>query len=326
MQPDRRGSCVSWPAPTSPADLERIENDVDVAVAGAETAWVTPAFIRAWRDRGLGLLGIYAPHDRPALQLLRAGGADETLPDTTPPEQILRAIRSLQRPAPRGLAGGRFIAVTGPRGAPGISEVALSLAWGLAAEHTTLLVDLDRQAPSLAVRLGIDPFPDLATVADRVLASGALPTRALRNVGPLSVLTVPPASGPLTPSLIHEVLRAASHSFDRVVADLGPVAGDDPLLSMAATRVLTCEATPKGLVRAALFAGNWTSGPPVVVLNRATGGDAVAAARKWLGLEPAVVVPETAGVGEASRRGLPPPNRLVELLRPLHDPRVGELR
>ncbi len=308
-----------------PSDLDRLE--VDVVIAGAETAWITPSFIRSWRRSGGRLLGLHPPNDRPAQRLLLAGGADEVLPDSTPPELILRTTQTLQLPEQSGGEAGHLIAVTGPRGAPGISEVALALAWGLAAHQRTLLLDVDGGGPSLSVRLGVDPFPDLAAAADRVLESGVLPRHGIHRVGPLSLLAVPPRSGPLASSLVREVIRAATHSFSRIVADLGPITDVDPLLEAATSTVLTCEATPKGLVRAALVTDGWTAPPPKLVLNRVLGAseaDAVAAARRWLGLEPAVVIPETAAVGEAARTGRPPAGDLVELLKPLHEPTVGD--
>ncbi|MDH3396641.1 MAG: hypothetical protein OEM81_02285, partial [Acidimicrobiia bacterium] len=48
-----------------PSDLERRAGELDVIVAGAETAWVTPTAIKNWRSRGAGVLGLYPPHDRP---------------------------------------------------------------------------------------------------------------------------------------------------------------------------------------------------------------------------------------------------------------------
>lgn len=304
-----------------PSDLEN--DELDVIVAGAETAWVTPTVIKTWRRRGMGVLGLHPPYDRPAARLLRAGGADEILPDSTAPDRVLHVARTLARPTPIPTGQAHLTAVTGPRGAPGISEVALALAWGLAEEQSTLLIDLDSNAPSLSLRLGVAPFPDLAEAADAVLLSGDLPPGGIRRVGPVSFLTVPPVHGPLAPLMIQEVLRAASHTFTRIVMDLGPIDPDDPLLAKADTRVLACDASPKGLVRAALLTRNWTQPAPALVLNRAPEGsesDVLTAARRWLGLEPAVVLPEMEEVREAARCARPPLGPFVEMLRPLHRP------
>lgn len=307
-----------------PEDLDRRAGELDVVVAGAETAWVTPVTILRWRRKGLGVLGLHPPDDRPARRLLTVGGADEVLPDDTPPERLLQIVRSLQRAEPKPSEAAGLVAVTGSRGAPGISEVALALAWGMAERgHRTLLIDLDRSCPSLSVRLGVTPAPDVAHAADEVLLSGAFPP-SVRKVGPLSLLAGPPAhrAGPLTTALVNEVLQAAEGSFQRIVVDLGVGAADDPLLYRAASRILTCEATPKGLIRAAATVEQWAAPPPALVLNRLPSDehdDSVRAARQWLGLEPSVIIPHLAAVQRAGRLADPPPAELVRLLEPLHD-------
>ncbi len=305
-----------------PADLDRHNGGLDVIVAGAETAWVTPTVIRSWRSRGPGVLGLHPPNDQPAHRLLTMGGADEVLPDSTPPERLLQIVRTMQRPAQAPVEAGALIAVTGSRGAPGISEVALSLAWGLAGQRATLLIDLDRQGPSLSVRLGVLPAPDVAFAADEIMLSGAFPPD-VRRIGPLSLLAGPPIrrSGPLSSALVNEVIQAAEGTFARVVVDLGVSEPDDPLLYRAASRILTCEATPKGLVRAARTVETWAAPLPHLVLNRVPADsreDAVRAARHWLGLEPAILLPHLPEIHDAARVAGPPSPQLVKLLEPLH--------
>jgi len=312
-----------------PAELDRRAGELDVIVAGAETAWVTPSAIKSWRSRGLGVLGLHPPNDRPARRLLTIGEADEVLPDTTPPERILHIVRTLRRPVTASVESASMIAVTGGHGAPGISEVALGLAWGLAQRHATLLIDLDRQGPSLSVRLGVTPAPDVAHAADEVMSSGALPPE-VRRIGPLSLLSGPPVNhtGPLSSALVNEVVHAAESSFHRIVVDLGVIEPDDPLLYRAGSRILTCEATPKGLVRAAATVEAWAAPLPALVLNRIPPNgheDAVRAARHWLGLEPEVLVPQLSEVNDAALVAGPPSPQLVRLLRPLHQPKPVDL-
>jgi MinD-like ATPase involved in chromosome partitioning or flagellar assembly len=305
-----------------PSDLDRRSGELDVIVAGAETAWVTPTAIKKWRRGGLGVLGLHPPNDRPAHRLLTIGGADEVLPDSTPPERILDIVRTMRGPVPAPVGSGSLITVTGSRGAPGISEVALSLAWGLAQRYTTLLIDLDRMGPSLSVRLGVIPAPDVAHAADEVMLSGVFPPE-VRRIGPLSLLAGPPIrdDGPLTTALVNEVIQAAEGTFDRIVVDLGVSEPDDPLLYRATSRIFTCEASPKGLVRAAGTVEAWAAPLPALVLNRVPANreeDTVRAARHWLGLEPSVVLPALPEVGDAARVAGPPNSRLVTLLEPLH--------
>ena len=73
-----------------PEEVEEEAHRLDVVVAGAETTWVTPARIAAWRRRGLRVIGIFPCGDGPARQRLVAGGADEVLPDDTPSGEVGR--------------------------------------------------------------------------------------------------------------------------------------------------------------------------------------------------------------------------------------------
>jgi MinD superfamily P-loop ATPase len=307
-----------------PEEVEEEAGRLDVVVAGAETTWVTPARIAAWRRRGLRVVGIFPCGDGPARQRLIAGGADEVLPDNTPPGEVVRTIRLL-RPAAEAVAAaspGRLVAVTGAPGAPGRTEIALSLAWNWAARHRTLLLDLDSAAPALAVRLGRPPRPDLIDAAEAVHESGALPPRTLARCGPLHLVVGATRHGEaLLPShLVADVAAAARSVAEVVVADAGPSRGDEPLLKSADAAVLVAEASPVGLVRAARLAADWAGPAPRLILNRMhrnSAADMVAAARRWTGLEPAALVPARAAIAAAARRAAPPARTLRRALRSL---------
>ena len=306
-----------------PEDVERGRDDIDVVVAGAETAWVTPAQIAAWRRDGLRVVGIYPVGDMPARDMLEAGGAHELLPDDTPAAAILQAIRFLRSAAtaPVAAATGQVVAVTGARGAPGRTEVALALAWNWAYAHRTVLIDLDVEAPAVAVRLGRTPRPDLTDVADAVRATGEIPRDGLQKIGPLALVVGShrPGEPPLRPALAEEVVEAAAGSFERVVLDLGPAHPDDRLVKRADHAVLVADAGPSGIVRAARVAAEWSGPPPGLILNRVSGkgGDAVAAARKWTGLDPVAAIPAKRAIGDAARSALPPHRSLRRRLRRL---------
>ena len=51
-------------------------------------------------------------------------------------------------------------------------EIATALAWAASGKGATALVDADLQGPSVAVRLGLPPRPDLADCIDVVLDRG----------------------------------------------------------------------------------------------------------------------------------------------------------
>lgn len=307
-----------------PEEVEQEAHRLDVVVAGAETTWVTPARIAAWRRRGLRVVGMFPSGDRPARQRLVAAGADEVLSDDLPPAAVVRAIRLLQPAAapPEAPRTGTLVVVTGARGSPGCTEVALGLAWSWAARYRTLLLDLDVEAPSLAIRLGRHPRPDLVDAAEAVHTTGVFPAGAATGYGPLAIVMGAARRGeaPPPPHLVEDVAAAACCPAEVVVADAGPRPPGDSLVKGADRAVLVADASPVGLVRAAGLAAEWAGPVPSLVLNRLRAGqapDACAAARRWLGLEPAALVPYREAVAEAARRALPPARALRRALRPL---------
>jgi MinD superfamily P-loop ATPase len=307
-----------------PEEVEEEADRLDVVVAGAETTWVTPARIAAWRRRGLRVVGIFPCGDRPARQRLVAAGVDEVLADDTPPGAVVQAIRLL-RPsaapadAPRTAPA---VVVTGPPGGPGCTEVALALAWSWAARRRTLLLDLDLEAPCLAVRLGRPPRPDLVDAAEAVHETGALPAAVVTSYGPLALVvgSTRRAEGALPAHLVDDVAAAACCVAELVVADAGARRPGDLLVKGADRAVLVADASPIGLVRAARLAAEWAGPQPALVLNRvppAQADELTAAARRWIGLEPAALVPAREAVAAAARTARPPARSLRRALRRL---------
>jgi MinD superfamily P-loop ATPase len=307
-----------------PEEVEEEAERLDVVVAGAETTWVTPARIAAWRRRGLRVVGIFPCGDHPARQRLVAAGADEVLADDTPPGAVVRAIRLL-RPAAGPAEATRTapaVVVTGPPGGPGCTEVALAIAWLGAARHRTLLLDLDLEAPGLAVRLGRPPRPDLIDAAEAVHETGALPAAPVTSYGPLALVvgSTRPDEGPPPAHLVEDVAAAACCQAELVVADAGARRPGDSLVKAADRAVLVADASPIGLVRAARLAAGWAGPQPALVLNRVPPRQAeelAAVARRWIGLEPAAVVPGREAIAVAARAARPPARALRRALRHL---------
>ena len=300
-----------------PREIEENAEDIDVVVAGGEVSWVTPVQIAAWQRTGLGVLGIHPHEDGPSAAMLRAAGVDELLPDTADVRTIVTAIRFIS-PSSAFLdrdGTGAVISVIGPRGAPGTTEIALGLAWESADRSSTLLVDLDVTAPSIAIRLGLPPRPDITDAADQVRMTGAIADEALHRMGPISVITGSHRVGeaPLRPAMVDDVLDAAIVAFDRVVVDLGTAEPDDPTLKRSDVAVLVVDASAVGVVRAAHLVAAWSGPPPNVVLNRVaprTQRDVIAAAREWTGIEPAAVIPDRPAIRAASLAAKRPDGRL----------------
>jgi hypothetical protein len=272
----------------SPFDVDQALERVDAVVIGAETSWLSPALIRRWRSTGTVVVGMVPPGDRPAAEMMAAGGADVVFGHHEPPVRVLAAVVS-GSPMVRPPAFDAVVAtVVGPRGAPGRSEIALALAWALAPRRRTLLVELDGDAPGLGLRLGLEPHPGL----DRSDPSLGTAPRYRRH-DPIEVLTLPPDLGPLSQSLTSRVVDAARAEFGCVVIDAGPrlpeSLGLDP-----GVPVMVVEPTPIGLVRASRMAAAWSGPQPVVVANRMAPGDeaSLRSIRAATGLEPVATVPD----------------------------------
>lgn len=300
-----------------PSEIEDRRDEIDVVVAGAETSWVTSAAVANWRRQGLRVIGVHPVADSPARRILETGGADEVIEESVAAEAKVAAIRAVVASGatlPSDKAG-TFVVVTGGRGAPGRTEVSLALAWNLAEHLRTLVVDADLEAPSLAVRLGLPPRPDLADAADYCRMSGELPGWAVhqRDGASFVVGSHRPGEPSLRPSLVDDVVDAALGQFDVVVADLGPALADTDLLKRADAAVLVATGDAVGIVRAAQAVAEWAGPPPALVLNRVNGSDAhdsTMAARQWLGLDPAVVIREDRRIGLAARSAQPPTRSL----------------
>ncbi|MGB5655547.1 MAG: hypothetical protein WBN35_02920 [Acidimicrobiia bacterium] len=300
-----------------PHEIEQHAADIDVVVAGGEVSWVTPVQIALWQRAGLGVLGIHPQEDGPAASMLRGAGVDEILPDTADVRTIVTAIRFIS-PMTGAIdreGTGSVTAVLGPRGAPGTTEVALGLAWESSRSGSTLLVDLDIDAPSIAIRLGLPPRPDITDAADQVRAAGAIAPEALQRIGPISVITGSHRIGeaPLRAAMVEDLVDAATVSFERVIVDLGTCDPDHAILKRSDTAVLVGDASAVGVVRAAHLVATWSGPPPTLVLNRAaprSNGDVITAAKEWTGIEPSAVIPDRPSIRTASLAAKPPDSRI----------------
>jgi Flp pilus assembly CpaE family ATPase len=307
-----------------PHEIEERAEDIDVVVAGGEVSWVTPVQIAAWQRAGLGILGIHPSGDEPAATMLRSAGVDEILPDTADVRTIVTAIRFISPSgAPLDRDGtGTVTAVIGSRGAPGTTEVALGLAWESGRKSSTILIDLDLDAPSIAIRLGLPPRPDIADAADHVRMTGTIAKETEHRAGPITVITGSHRVGEaaIRPAMIDDLIDAATVRFDRVILDLGAAEPDGQVLKRADTAVLVVDASAVGVVRAAHLVAAWAGPPPIIALNRVAPGrhgDVIAAAREWTGIDPAVVIPDRPSIRAASLAAKRPDNRLTRPLATL---------
>lgn len=304
-----------------PADIEARANEIDVVVAGGEVSWVTSRQVAAWRRLGFGVIGVHPAGDGPAAQLLEGGGADEVVPDTIDVIALVQAIRFVAPSSEHAssLSRGHVTAVTGARGAPGCTEVALAYASMMSGSDATVLVDADLSAPALAVRLGLPPRPDVTDAADGVRADGAIAPEYLHSVGKLSVITGShrPGEGRLRDSMIGDVIDAAATQFKRVVLDVGANAIENSLVDGSDSVLFVVDASAIGVVRAAQITSRWMGPQPTLILNRVDNrdrSDVVDAVRRWTGLEPVAVVPERKHVRRLTAAAAMPDRRFTRAL------------
>ena len=297
---------------------------IDVVVAGAETPWVTPTRVAAWRRLGLRVVGLHARADRPARDRLTAGGADLVLADDLDAEQIVREIRLLDASTPEATnREGSMTAVTGVAGGSGVTEIAVALAWNAAGRGDCVLVDGNLPAPALAIRLGLPPRPDLADVFDHALGNGGPTLEEAPRVGRLAI--VPGPLRPSDPGLKADVvadMAIALSAHHSVVVDVGSGPQATPVIREADRVVLVVSGTPTGIVRLARAVEGWTGPQPDLVLNMVPAGrrhDVVLAARRWSGLDPVAVVPVSRRVMHAGASGADPHRTLRRRLLSVDD-------
>ncbi len=286
-----------------PRDIEGHVGDIDVVVAGGDVTWVTPHQISTWTRLGLAVVGVHPAGDTPAATLLEIGGADEVLPDNVDMNALVQAIRFVVPSEPRAPGGvrGTVTAVVGARGAPGATEVACAYALSRSRLMRTLLVDVDLTGPSVAIRLGIPPRPDIADAADMVRAEGTFDGSCVRRVGALEVIPGSHREGelPIRDVMLVGLVEAGAALYEAVVLDAGAAAMTDQLLESVDSVLLVVDATPTGIVRAARLTSTWFGPTPELVLNRATSSnrsETIEAVRRWTGLDPVAVIPSRAKV------------------------------
>lgn len=277
-----------------PGEVEAVVDGVDALVLGADTPWISAPLVARWSSR-TAVVGVVAGDDDPMARVLAAGGCAVLVPRTAPPAAVLGEIAFLDRAgAPdEGAGTGTVAAVTGARGSPGVSEIALALAWLASRSRRALLVEEDFEAPSLGLRLGLPPLS---------------PGRP-RTLGRLDVLTVPVRGSGIAAVLAGRLVAASREPYDLTVVDRGPEAG-----RTADRTVLVADTSPSGLVRAARLVERWEAPAPLLVANRTDRGDeaALRSLRAATGLDPVAVVPTI-----PLEWGRVPPEALLEAVRPL---------
>ena len=285
-----------------PAQVQRAlsEKGARAVMVGAEIPWLSGRLVGAWRRLGAVVIGINAPYHFSHERLLESWGCDLIL-ETPDPEWAATALRA-GSPTPDApvapIPGPTVVAVGGPRGAPGRTEVALGLAWLASQNGSCLLIEADT-SPALGLRLGLSPpahpYEPVATGGMDVLLWSA-------DSSPAGILS----SG-----------WSRLWDYRTTVVDLGP--GHQAFQEWPGQKVVVCRASPSGIVRAACFLSKLDPGyRPWVVVNHLETDQHVSREvlhhlGAWAGRNPDAIIGELNDL----RWGEPPPVSLQNALRPL---------
>lgn len=270
------------------------------------TSFLTPALVAELQRRGRAVLGVYDPDDERGKGVLVECGVDALAPADADPAELLHTVRELAArlatagpttaPAPRAPSrAGAILAVGGPPGGVGATEIAIELAAVLSERGLRVaLVDGDDHAPSLAQRLALPVHPNLRTAAEAVERRAGRLGEALVALSRRRCLVALPGlvSGRdwahLRPGAVIGCLTALAADHDVVVTNVGACLDDlDTLTGGRYTQtreqlagadhvVVAAHPTPTGIARAI----DWIAGladlpaplPVTVALNHAPPG------------------------------------------------------
>lgn len=358
---------------------EAVDHPYAVLVVEDLTSFLTPRLVTDVHERGRRVLGVFDPAEPWGRQRLEELDVDETLPADASPERFVQAIQGLAAgiDLERELATlvdeqvdiaeeddtghGVLTAVGGPFGGPGVTELTIATAVGLQVrDGSTVLVDADGDAPSVAQRLGLRLHPNVRTAIDAVehrtgTLSGSL--QLLPSGGPavLAGLVDRRDLPHLRPTELVTVLEGLAALHRHVVVDVGcrldrPTGsgGAEPVgasVLETADRIVGVGApTPVGVARLLTWAAEVRALAPVtpvcLIVNRAPRGrfkrgELATEIRRTIGVSVLAFVPAdrrveqaawdgtTVGTGPFTRAVAGFIDELTATSRPVMDQEVG---
>lgn len=215
----------------------------DVLLIDDSCSFLTPRLVEQVRRRGGGVIGVFDPVEFiDGKERLRELGVTDVIEATAHPDEFLKVIwgASQRTSAPRGQpidavhpAGessrlGRLIAIGGPPGGAGVTEMAIGISHRLGSSGGRVaLIDADDSASSVAQRLGLSVHPNLLTAIDGVEQGRGVAAVFQPAAGGAFAVLAGLATGVDTADLrshrLLPVLQETLASFDSVVVALATV-------------------------------------------------------------------------------------------------------
>lgn len=246
----------------------------DVLLIDDSCSFLTPRLVMELSATGRRVIGVFDPEEfADGKTRLRECGVVDVIEAYAHPDEFLiriaavaselvvdRRDRHFEDAPVAGRKLSDVIVVAGPSGGVGVTEVAIGIAGWLADRGLkVVLVDGDRSGASLAQRLDLAPYPNLATALDLFDHSPtdlATSLQTVEGVG-ISVLAGIPAVADLPsfrPRQLAELITHLAGAWDVVVTDAGRWTGRDSafpesLISEATRLVGVGTASPVGLAR-----------------------------------------------------------------------------
>jgi MinD-like ATPase involved in chromosome partitioning or flagellar assembly len=232
-------------ASMGPEDL--LAESYDVLVIDDMCSFLTPRLVEMVNQRGRAVLGVYDPVEfADGKDRLIECGVSDVVESDAEADEFLEAIgrimsgRGAQPRVEHGVATAEgavdtgvpaapstsVLAVGGPSGGVGATEVAIALAARLATHGSTVLVEVDESAPSLAQRLGIPLFPNLRTAIDVLEHRSGSMDRVVHRVSGASFAVLPGLANvrdwtEVRPRQAVDLIRELALNYTHVVVNVG---------------------------------------------------------------------------------------------------------
>jgi hypothetical protein len=256
--------------------------------------WVDRRFVERCDRAGLPIVGVYRTTDleHDAIDL----GITMRMDATMPPPQMVDRLAMIDPPDPADsllraldfdaapLQQRATLVIGGPVGTDP-TEIGVALAAAMCVDGSTLLVDFNETDPSLAIRLGYQPTPNVATAASAMAANGALvehlgrPQTGLASFD-FDVICGLPSGDDWNKLNEHDsvhLLAECDQNWSSVVAITGPMLEDlsgwvprfsvsRRLLATAQHVLAVCDASPVGVMRFGQWLNHANTKVPVLVV------------------------------------------------------------